>query len=270
MKDRAPAGGDRSARETEIEITGLPSYLYRAPVDQSERAATVAEPLFHAVSRPATALTGDFYLRLRRGGDGDGARSGWLFVLGDVSGHGLEASIYMMMIQEELERLAERDDLAPTALVAELHATLRSELPGSRFATMVLAEVSTSGRMEVVNAGHPPPLLRRASGEVLALPSNGPILGPLPQSRWSSLTTRLRPDDTLLLVSDGVLEAMSAHDEEYGTERLWSTLVRDGGLPPRLLVQSVLDEVAHHRGDRPPTDDTTIVAIRGVDASARC
>jgi len=267
MKDRAPAGGERSSRDAEIEIAGLPPFLYRAPVDQNERAAPVSEPLFHAVSRPATALSGDFYLRLRRGDEG--ARPGWLYVLGDVSGHGLEASIYMMMIQEELERLAERDDLAPAALVAELHATLRSELPGSRFATMVLAEVSTSGRMEVVNAGHCPPLLRRAEGSVLALPPNGPILGPLPQSRWSSLTTRLRPDDTLLLVSDGVLETRSADDEEYGTERLWSTLVRDGALPPSALVQSVLDEVAHFRGDSPPTDDTTIVAIRGVEASAR-
>jgi sigma-B regulation protein RsbU (phosphoserine phosphatase) len=196
-------------------------------------------------------------------------RSGWLYGLGDVSGHGLEASIYMMMIQEEIERLAERDDLAPAALVAELHATLRGELPGSRFATLVLAEVSTSGRMEVVNAGHCPPLLRRADGSVLSLPPNGPILGPLPQSRWSSLTTRLRPDDTLLLVSDGVLEARSTDDEEYGTERLWSALVRDGALPPRAFVQSVLDEVAHFRGDAPLTDDTTIVAIRGVGASGR-
>jgi sigma-B regulation protein RsbU (phosphoserine phosphatase) len=128
----------------------------------------------------------------------------------------------------------------------------------------VLAEVSATGRMEVVNAGHCPPLLRRASGEVIALPSNGPILGPLPQSRWSSLTTRLRRDDTLLLVSDGVLEALSSDDEEFGTERLWCALVRDGDLPPGALVQSVLDQVAHFRGETPPADDTTIVAIRGV------
>ena len=267
---KAPAGGERRPGDAEIQIAGLPPFLHRAPVDRAERVASVNEPLFHAVSRPATALTGDFYLRLRRGGAGesatktDGVRAGWLFVLGDVSGHGLDASIYMMMIQEEIERLAERDDLSPAGLVAELHDTLRRELPGSRFATLVLAEVNVTGRMEVVNAGHCPPLLRRASGEVLALPPNGPILGPLPQSRWSSLTTRLRHDDTLLLVSDGVLEARSADDEEYGTERLWSALVRDGALPPRALVAAVLDEVARFRGDAPPADDTTIVAIRGV------
>ena len=97
---------------------------------------------------------------------------------------------------------------------------MRRELPGSRFASLVLAEVAADGRAEVVNAGHCPPLLRRADGEIFALPPNGPILGPLPQSRWSSLTTRLRSDDTLLLVSDGVLEALSPGGDEFGTERL--------------------------------------------------
>src|SRR5262245_60811257 len=150
MKDRAPAGGERRTGDPdpEIEIAGLPAFLYRAPIDRNERATPVTEPLFHAVSRPATALTGDFYLRLRRGGAADSPRAGWLYVLGDVSGHGLEASIYMMMIQEEIERLAERDDLAPAGLVAELHSTLQQELPGSRFATLALAEVSAGGRME--------------------------------------------------------------------------------------------------------------------------
>ncbi len=242
-----------------IEIRGLPPFANRSPADRGESAASrgssAREPLFHAVSRPATALTGDFYLRLRRD-------RGWLFGLGDVAGHGLEASVYMMMIQEEIERLAERDDLPLAALVGELHATMRRELPGSRFASLVLAEVRADGRTEVVNAGHCPPLLRRADGEIFALPPNGPILGPLPQSRWSSLTTRLRSDDTLLLVSDGVLEANSPGDDEFGTERLWSALARDGALSPRDLVLRLLDEVARFRAQAPPTDDTTIVAIR--------
>jgi serine phosphatase RsbU (regulator of sigma subunit) len=114
----------------------------------------------------------------------------------------------------------------------------------------------------VVNAGHCPPLLRRRGGEILALPPNGPILGPLPQSRWSSLTTRLHPSDTLLLVSDGVLEAPSPEGAEFGAERLWSAFARNGSLPPRELVARLLDEVARFRGGAAPTDDTTIVVIR--------
>jgi sigma-B regulation protein RsbU (phosphoserine phosphatase) len=195
-----------------------------------------------------------------------------------VAGHGLEASIYMMMIQEEIERLAERPDLPLASLVGELHATMRRELPGTmpdhlhhphppaiarvRFASLVLAEVGAAGHTEIVNAGHPPPLLRRADGGIFALPANGPILGPLPQSRWSSLSTRLRPADTLLFVSDGVLEATSPEGVEFGTERLWSTFARDGALPPRELVARLLGEVADFRGQSPPLDDTTIVAIR--------
>lgn len=246
-------------RRIGIEIVGLPPFASRAPAEQVDstppRAGSAREPLFHAVSLPATALTGDFYLRLRRDGS-------WLFGLGDVAGHGLEASVYMMMIQEEIERLAERGDLALPALVGELHATMRRELPGSRFATLVLAEVGAGGRLEVVNAGHCPPLLRRADGEIFALPPNGPILGPLPQSRWSSLNTRLRSDDTLLLVSDGVLEARSPGGEEFGSERLWSAFAGKGALPPPELVPRLLEEVAGFRAQAPPADDTTIVAVR--------
>jgi serine phosphatase RsbU (regulator of sigma subunit) len=264
-----------SELDSPIEIVGLPSFAYRSPAGVGEGAGQIAptptDPLFHAVSVAASALTGDFYLRLRRQG-------GWLFGLGDVAGHGLEASVYMMMIQEEIERLAERSDLPLASLVAEVHATMRRELPGTthdhrhhpnppaiarvRFASLVLAEVGAGGHTEIVNAGHPPPLLRRADGGIFALPPNGPILGPLPQSRWSSLSTRLRPGDTLLLVSDGILEATSPEGVEFGTERLWSALARDGALPPRELASRLLAEVARFRGHTPPVDDTTIVVLR--------
>jgi sigma-B regulation protein RsbU (phosphoserine phosphatase) len=243
----------RPSSEEAIEIAGLPAFARRPPLDTGRAAGS--EPRFHAVSRPASALTGDFYLRLRRG-------DSWLFGLGDVAGHGLEASVYMMMIQEEIERLAADRALTLPALVAELHSTLRRELPGSRFASLVLAELESGGRMEIVNAGHPSPLLRRGDGEVFALPPNGPILGPLPRSRWSSLSTRMRPDDALLLVSDGVLEALSPDGEEYGTERLWATLERDGALDPQALVGCLLDDVARFRGGARAHDDTTIVAVR--------
>jgi serine phosphatase RsbU (regulator of sigma subunit) len=255
--ERSPSD---SPDERTIEIEGLPSFTQLPPVEPVREGggsqAWLAPPRFHAASRPASALTGDFYLSLRRG-------ESWLVGLGDVAGHGLEASIYMMMIQEEIERLAERDDLDLTALVGALHATLRRELPGSRFASLVLAELGPGGRMEVVNAGHPPPLVRRGSGEILALPSNGPILGPLPQSRWSSLTTRLRRHDTLLLVSDGVLEACSPAGEEFGGERLWRLLERLGSLEPRAVVEGVFDEVARFRAGTDALDDTTVVAIKG-------
>jgi sigma-B regulation protein RsbU (phosphoserine phosphatase) len=128
---------------------------------------------------------------------------------------------------------------------------------------MVLAELAPSGRMEIVNAGHCPPLLRRSDGEILALPPNGPILGPLPRSRWSSLGTRLRSGDTLLMVSDGVLEARAPDGEEFGAERLWTALRRDGALEVPALVGALLDEVARFRRGAPPADDTSIVAIRG-------
>lgn len=222
---------------------------------------TVRVPELYAISRPATALTGDFYLRHE---DSSSA----VFALGDVTGHGLEAAVYMLMIQEEIERLLP-EHAALSSLVAELHGTLLRELPSRRFASLVLARLDRSGALELVNAGHCQPLLRRAGGEVEVLPSSGPIVGALPGVRWQTLRTTLSPGDTLLLYSDGVIETTAPpreghgeDGEELGIERLREVFLEHGGLPPHELAARIQALLDGFRGGAPLQDDTTLLIAR--------
>lgn len=213
----------------------------------------------YAVTRPVSAANGDFYLHIER-------ERSVLLGLGDVAGHGLGAAVYMLMIQEEVERLATAG-LALEALVADLHATLHRELPSRRFASLVLAELHLDGRLEVLNAGHCQPLLRRtrcAGGhaEVEALAPNGPIVGAFLESWWRSQHTVLAPGETLLFYSDGAVETTSAAGEEYGLERLRAAVSASGGRPPRCLAASILAELDAFRGASRQQDDTTLLVVR--------
>jgi len=222
------------------------------PVDELPLSCSPV-PRFHAVSRPATALTGDLYLRLELG-------ERWLFGLGDITGHGLDAAIDMLVVQEEIERLATAHR-SLASLVCELHGTLLRELPTRRFASLALVALDGCGGLELVNAGHPPPLLRRADGGIEALPPDGPIVGAFSGSEWASRRGWLRPGDTLLLYSDGVTEALSPAGEELGSERLVRVFGQLGALPPGPLARGVLEAVDRFRGGDPPLDDATVLVV---------
>jgi sigma-B regulation protein RsbU (phosphoserine phosphatase) len=199
-------------------------------------------------------MTGDLYLALETG-------EGWLFGLGDVTGHGLDAAIYMMMIHEEVERLAAATR-SLSALVSGLHESLREELPSRWFASLVLARLGSDGDLEVVNAGHWPPLLWRDRGALETLAPNGPIVGALPGSRWSSTRARLERRDALVLFSDGVTEAASPAGEEFGSARLGELVHRIGAQPAAAIVRQVVDEVDRFRGGVPSADDVTVLVVR--------
>jgi sigma-B regulation protein RsbU (phosphoserine phosphatase) len=201
-------------------------------------------PVVRAVSRPARTFTGDFYLTHRH------EDRLWL-ALGDVAGKGLPAAVVMAMIQEELEHRivscasAECD---PARTAARLHEFLAPLLPRNRFATAVIAWLRDDGLLTMANAGHPSPLIVRASGSVEELASTGPILGVLPNPSWHSVSVQLGPGDSVVIYSDGVTEA-EIDGEEIGVAGLRELLTR--GVTP----ESVLEKLD-------PCDDVTMLVVR--------
>lgn len=197
-----------------------------------------------AISRPARTFTGDFYVAERHGD------RLWI-ALGDVAGKGLPAAIIMAMIQEELEHritscaTAECD---PARTAQRLHEFLEPLLPGNRFATAVIGWLGDDGRLTLVNAGHPPPLIVRGDGSIDEIGPTGPILGMLPRPRWCSRTFQLGLGDTLVLYSDGVTEAL-VDEEELGVCGLRALLRRSTS------PSAVLESLATN-------DDVTIVVAR--------
>ena len=202
-----------------------------------------------AVSRPARAFTGDFYFTHRHD-------DRLWFAVGDVSGKGINAAVVMAMIQEELEhRITSCANAAcdPAQTVARLHEFLRPLLPANKFASAVIGYASDDGHLVVANAGHCPPVIVRRDGSTDLVESTGPVVGILPESRWRSTTRLLGRGETLVLYSDGVIEAESPDGCQFGVDGLR----RVAGIGAEAIVAAV---DAHAHGAR--GDDLTLVVVK--------
>lgn len=230
--------------------------VLQIPLFKPKRARKSPALDVHAVSKPATAFTGDFYFTHRY-------EDRLWFALGDVAGKGLSAAVVMAMIQEELEhRIAScaitRCD--PAATMGRLHEFLRPIVPRNRFATAVIGHIGDNGTLRLVNAGHCPPLVMRVDGTIESIDSSGPVVGMLSEARWTSRTTRLETGETLVLYSDGLIEARSSAGEEFGIDRLEAVLHAQPRASARQTAEAVLAAVERHFSSR--EDDLTLVVVR--------
>ena len=219
--------------------------------------ATRAHYETHAVSLPARSFTGDFYSVL-------GMRDGGLvFTLGDVAGKGLDAAVMMAMLQEQLEFLvAEHRDPSVADLIGAIHDVASEELPSNRFATLVVGRICNEGFVRMVNAGHAPAVVLRASGDIETIGSTGPVVGLIRGAVWQVHDASLAPGDALVLYSDGVSEAESAEGEELGVEGVRLALVGREGEDAASLARHLLESARRHRAGAPPADDTTVMVVR--------
>ena len=200
-----------------------------------------------AYSRPARAFTGDFYVTHRHD-------DRLWFALGDVSGKGINAAVVMAMIQEELEhRISSCANAGcdPATTMARLHEFLRPLLPANKFASAVIGYAADDGHLVVANAGHPSPIIVRRDGAIDLVDSTGPVVGILPAARWRSSIRLLGRGDTLVLYSDGVIEAESPDGGQFGMERLIAA-ARTGD------ILGAVEE--YEAGTR--ADDLTLVVVR--------
>lgn len=167
-----------------------------------------------AVSRPLTEFSGDFYFSKVVGGD-------LWFALGDFAGHGLSAAVYSAMIQEELLfAIQSCSHVDPAEALAVLHSKVQPEFPFNRFASLVVGRLRPDDSLQLVNAGHCRPIIRRNDGKLEEIDSHGPVLGLLPRGRWVQGEMTLRHGDALLLHSDGLLDATDSSGSEVGAARL--------------------------------------------------
>jgi len=182
------------------------------------------------------------------------------FVLGDVSGKGVAASILMSHLQAIFR------SLVPLRLpLAELlrHANrlfAESTLPSS-YATLIAGRLDRSGQLEICNAGHCPPVVAQ-NGSVAPLRGSGFPLGLFADSVFDVHRTQLEPDDLLLLYTDGLSEARNAAGEQYGSARIDGRLKKRGTATAPAMLQDLLDDLGVFAGETPRDDDLTLMAIR--------
>src|SRR5208337_5474328 len=154
------------------------------------------------------------------------------FCVADVSGKGTSGALIAAMLHASVSTLAVADGGA-AKIVSEVEAILREQLGEEHFVTMFYGVLDvTSHALEYVNAGHCPPIVRRASGEMELLGSTRPVLGLLSQKAEGAERVRLHAGDSLTLYTDGITEAADESGEEFGVERLRTLLTgeRQSGL----------------------------------------
>lgn len=210
----------------------------------------------HAQSAPARAVGGDFYDLFALDGDRIG------IVLGDSSGHGMGAALFMAVCRTLIRALAPISE-SPSACLEAVNRHLRAENESMMFVTAVYAVLDVnSGVLTVCNAGHPPPRLLRADGalEEVRSPRCRP-LGIRYDSRFPSHEKRLSPGDRLVLYSDGVTEAENAAQARFGSEALDTLLRTAAGASCNETVQTVASAVRTFVGSAEASDDQSVMVV---------
>lgn len=188
------------------------------------------------------------------------ARAGrWIAAVGDVSGKGLAAALYMAQATALLKYATQQESFSLEEMVPALDLTLRNLMGAREFLTLCIVEWDEKGHYRLIRAGHPPPLLVRATlpHTVEELPSPGRGLGLRPKAvgNWEVRTGQLQPGEWLVMYSDGLTEAMDRKGEPYGLDRLRQQFSRMRGTGSvRAACEAVYREVtafeATNRDDR--------------------
>ncbi len=193
------------------------------------------------------------------------------FAVGDVSGKGVPASLFMSVTRALAKSFVLRLGSGPATVISAANEDLTRDNPESLFVTLLLGILDIeSGRLEIVNAGHDAPWrIRREAGHTTALSlpapadAGGPPLCVVPGFPYAAQVEQLAPGDLLCLVTDGITEAMNAAEEVYGTQRLQALLASlDPAQPAAALVASIRTDVAQHVGAAEPSDDLTLLLLR--------
>jgi len=200
-------------------------------------------------SVPCRAIGGDFFdfIELSAGGVG--------LVMGDVAGKGPAAALLASLLQGMFAVEAPTGD-GPAATLTRINQRLAARRLESRFATVVYAVISPDGRLTYANAGHNLPALLSRDG-IRRLDVGGPILGAFANVTFEQETLTLRDGDMLTMFTDGVTEARSAADEEFGEHRLLACL-NAAPAEPAALLEHIFDAVRGFCGDAEQSDDITV------------
>lgn len=240
------SGPQREALQRDLDLA---SKLQRNLLPQANLRAGAWQTSYHYA--PLGPVSGDYCDLIPSDGQ-------LFFVLGDVSGKGVAASMLMSQLHALFHSLSGMN-LPLGEMVTQANRVLCESALAGQYATLVCGQAKTSGEVEIHNAGHVPAIVAGRGG-VLRIESTGLPLGMFCESEFSATRLHLDPGDMLFLYTDGLSEARRAEDE-YGVERVTHLVRQQATRTPAEVITTCLDDLRAF-SDAPAFDDLTLLAIQ--------
>ena len=209
----------------------------------------------NAYIQPAKEVGGDLYGYLLQGNE-------LYFCLGDVSGKGVPASLFMAQAIR-LFRVLATGHMMPADIATNINNALTEDNEQGMFVTMFIGLIHLdTGRMDFTNAGHNPPVIgTNGKGEFLPMESNAPI-GLWPRIEYIGESFENIKGHSLLVYSDGLNEAENTEQEQFSDERILEVLGRNNYTSSKQVIDALAEEVEKHRNGAEPNDDLTMLCLR--------
>jgi phosphoserine phosphatase RsbU/P len=202
---------------------------------------------------PARVVSGDYC-------DVFESKSGLVFLLGDVSGKGIAASMLMSHLHATFRSLADAE-LPLDRMVGVANRIFAESTMAGQFATLVVGRATRDGAVDLVSAGHLP-LLHLCAGETKSQGATGVPLGMFPNTTFPVFSFSISAGDSLLIYTDGLTEARNADGEEYGLHRVRALADGHRDKRPAELISHCLADLNAFTSSAKQTDDLTLLALQ--------
>ena len=211
----------------------------------------------HAAMVPAKHVGGDFFDFFLLGEDHLG------FVVGDVSGKGVPAALFMA-VSRTLLRATAQHHASPSECLAYMNTTLASQSDSAMYTTVFYGILNTrTGELKFANGGHNRPYVLSPDGTVRSLSDeSGPIVGIMDGFTYDTYNSKLARGEMLILYTDGVTEARDKAEEFFGEKRLENHLAQQAGKPADQVVANLHAAVYDFALGHEQSDDITVLALR--------
>jgi len=211
-----------------------------------------------SVSVPSRQVGGDYFDYMVDEDD-------FAFVVADVAGKGVPASLLMASIQASIRSMKDKKN-KPVAVLESLNEVMYDIMAIDKFATMFYGCIQLKkDRLVYSNAGHFFPVIVSADGGVRQLDYSGLVLGVQREFRYEKFKLKMKPGDMLVITTDGVIEAENEEGEMYGEEKLHTFLSGLAGKSARYIRDAIARDVALFSSSGTLRDDMTIMVIRRND-----
>jgi len=242
-------------RALEEDLT-LAAKIQRALLPRTNWSADGWQARYHY--EPASLVSGDYCDLI----ESDGA---FLFLLGDVAGKGVAASMLMSHLHATFRTLAGQN-LPLQELVAHANRLFCDSTTAGQYATLVVGRAWPDGRVEYVSAGHLP-ILHVSKAGVSPREATGVPLGMFGTTNFPACELKMAPEDRLFLYTDGLTEIFNAAGDEYGTRRVNVLAARHAAASLEKMLSACLDEIHSFSAGAKHSDDLTLLVLRHATAA---